>query len=306
MKLERLISMVYMLLNHEIVSAPALAERYGVSVRTIYRDIETICAAGIPVVSYHGANGGFGIMEEYKMERSLLGAHDVGALVTVLKSMSAVFDDERALETAYKLQTIQERHERPSLSMEIGAGRADPAMLRALRAAIRDGRVLRFAYVNAKGEKTGREAEPVTLMYKYDTWYLYAFCRTRNDYREFKLSRIVNLEETTERFRRKHPLPPESRHEHMPHAEESCTEAVLRFSAPALARALDFFHRSEKSFNPDGSLTVRTKLYGYPEAQWIVPILLSFGSDAEVLEPPELRQALREQLLRTLQRYEPK
>ncbi|MBB6734240.1 helix-turn-helix transcriptional regulator [Cohnella zeiphila] len=304
MKLERLISMVYMLLNHEVVSATALAERYNVSPRTIYRDIEAICAAGIPVVSYQGVNGGFGIMDEYKMDRSLLGAHDVGALVSVLQSMSAVFGDEQAMETAYKLQTIQGRHEKPGLSMEMGIGRADPEALRTLRAAIKDSRVLKFVYISAKGEKTDRVVEPVKLTYRYDAWYLYAYCRTRSDYREFKVPRMVELSATAEPFRHKHPLPPSSANSprEMPR-DAPYIDAVLHFSVASLARALDFFHRFDKSFNPDGSLIVKARIYHYPEAKWIVPILLSFGSGVEVLEPAELRQELREQLQKTLSLY---
>ncbi|GGD62386.1 helix-turn-helix transcriptional regulator [Paenibacillus nasutitermitis] len=106
MKLERMISMIYMLLNNEVVSASALAEKYGVSQRTIYRDIDAICAAGIPVVSYQGMNGGYGIIDSYKMDKSLLGSYDVESLITILHGMSTVFDDERAMETVRKLQTI--------------------------------------------------------------------------------------------------------------------------------------------------------------------------------------------------------
>lgn len=121
MKLERLISMIYMLLNHEILSASALAEKYNVSQRTIYRDIETICAAGIPVVSYQGVNGGYGIMEEYKMDKSLLGSYDVNSLVTLLRSMSTVFEDEKAEETIHKLQTVHQEAKKPSMSLDIGS-----------------------------------------------------------------------------------------------------------------------------------------------------------------------------------------
>jgi predicted DNA-binding transcriptional regulator YafY len=88
MKMERLISMIYMLLNNEVVSASSLAEKYDVSQRTIYRDIDVICAAGIPVVSYQGVNGGYGIIETYKMDKSLLGSYDIGSLITILHSVS--------------------------------------------------------------------------------------------------------------------------------------------------------------------------------------------------------------------------
>ena len=96
MKLERLISIIYKLLNNEVLSASMLAEEYQVSQRTIYRDIDVICAAGFPVISYQGMNGGYGIMDGYKMDKSLLGSYDVDSLITVLSSLSSVFKDERA------------------------------------------------------------------------------------------------------------------------------------------------------------------------------------------------------------------
>lgn len=195
MKLERLISMIYMLLNNEILSASALAEKYNVSQRTIYRDIDAICAAGIPVVSYQGVNGGYGIMEQYKMDKSLLGSYDVSALITILHSMSTVFEDERALDTIQRLQTIDRSANSASqgLSMDIGSWRSYNEILRLLRRAITDRHVISFQYISAKNERIYRKVEPLRLMYKFGSWYLYGFCRTRNDYREFRISRMSEL-----------------------------------------------------------------------------------------------------------------
>lgn len=107
MKLERLISITYALLNNEVISASELADKYHVSQRTIYRDIEAICAAGIPVISYQGANGGYGIIKEYKMDKSLLHSNDIESLITLLHSTATVFKDGQATETMHRLQTIQ-------------------------------------------------------------------------------------------------------------------------------------------------------------------------------------------------------
>ncbi|MGV2805350.1 WYL domain-containing protein, partial [Clostridium perfringens] len=192
MKLERLISMIYMLLNNEILSASALAEKYNVSQRTIYRDIDAICAAGIPVVSYQGVNGGYGIMEQYKMDKSLLGSYDVSALITILHSMSTVFEDERAMDTIQRLQTIDRSGNSASqgLSMDIGSWRSYNERLRLLRRAITDKHVISFQYISAKNERIRRKVEPLRLMYKFGSWYLYGFCRTRADYREFRIARM--------------------------------------------------------------------------------------------------------------------
>ncbi len=186
MKLERLISIIYKLLNNDVLPANALAEEFQVSQRTIYRDIDVICAAGFPVVSYQGNKGGFGMMEGFKMDKSLLGSYDVNALVTVLKGLSTVFEDERAQGTIDRLQTVGTEHRTPSLAVDFETRRSDPETLPLLRGAITERKVIRFDYINAKNERTTRELEPVRLHFKYGSWYIYGYCLTRCDYREFR------------------------------------------------------------------------------------------------------------------------
>ncbi|MBB6633117.1 helix-turn-helix transcriptional regulator [Cohnella thailandensis] len=293
MKLERLISMIYMLLNNEVVSASALAEKYGVSQRTIYRDIDAICAAGIPVVSYQGVNGGYGIIESYKMDRSLLGTYDVGSLITVLHSMSTVFDDERAMETVRKLQTIQKDDRPPNLSMDMGSLRSYNESLRMLRSAISDRHAVEFEYVSGKNERTRRAVEPVSLHYQYDTWFLFGYCRSRNDYREFRLSRMAELRLLPDRFERRHDASPQ-RMTFEKFRWNDHIDVVLRFSSESMAKALDYFYDAERSFNPDGSLTIRLKLDNAVGEKRLLSIILSFGSEAEIIEPLELRQTLKD------------
>lgn len=302
MKLERLISMIYMLLNNEVVSASALAEKYDVSQRTIYRDIDAICAAGIPVVSYQGVNGGYGIIETYKMDRSLLGSYDIGSLITILHSMSTVFDDERAMETVRKLQTIQKEERSPNMSMDMGSRRKYNESLRILRTAITTRNVVQFEYINGKNERANRSVEPVSLHYQNDSWYLFGYCRSRNDYREFRLSRIAHLLVMPERYERRHDATPK-RMSFEEFRRGDHVDVLLHFSNESLARALDFFYDAERSFNPDGSLTIKLKLDNAEGAKWLLNIVLSFGNEVEIVEPLELRQTLKENLEKMLQRY---
>lgn len=304
MKLERLISMIYMLLNNEVLSASALAEKYNVSQRTIYRDIDAICAAGIPVVSYQGSNGGYGIMEEYKMDKSLLGSYDVGSLITILHSMSTVFDDERALGTIDRLQTLQRNGPLPSMSMDIGSWRIHNETLRHLRKAVTDRRVIRFEYINAKNERTQRIIEPVRLNYKHGSWYLYGFCRAREDYREFRLTRMADLTSSTETFRRNHnQLTERKTASYDRGTQKDLVDVVLHFSVDALAKAMDHFHDADKSFHDDGSLSLTLKISRPEKAEWLWGILLSFGDTVEVVEPAELRKIMKSKLENIVKLY---
>lgn len=179
MKLERLISIIYKLLTHDVISANVLAEEYQVSQRTIYRDIDAICAAGFPVVSHTGYKGGFGIMEGYKMDRSLLGSYDVDSLIAVLHGLSSVFVDERAQGTIERLQTIGPEHRTNPLEVNLENRRAEPESLPLLRKAIAERKTVRFDYINAKTERSERNLEPLRLLFKYSNWYVYGFCRSR-------------------------------------------------------------------------------------------------------------------------------
>lgn len=303
MKLERLVSIIYKLLNHEVVSAPVLAEQFQVSQRTIYRDIDVICAAGFPVVSYQGTKGGYGMMDGYKMDKSLLGSYDVNSLITVLHSLSTVFEDERAQGTIERLQTIETDYQTPSLSVDLETHRTAPEALRQLRASILERKIVRFDYINAKNERTIRDMEPLRLHFKYRNWYVYGFCRTRRDYREFRLSRMLNLFLTEETFGPHHELPEEAASSNK-EWQGQLEDVVIRVGPEALAEVIDQFPQADKQFHADGSMTTRIPVYQPLQARWLWTILLGFGSGAEVLEPPALRGILKEQLQKTLKLYE--
>jgi predicted DNA-binding transcriptional regulator YafY len=303
MKLERLISIIYKLLNHEVLSASVLAEEFQVSPRTIYRDIDVICAAGIPVISYQGNKGGYGIMDGYKMDRSLLGSYDVDYLVTVLRSLATVFEDERVQSTIERLQTIGKDNQNQNLSVDFESYRTAPEALRQLRSGITERKVISFDYINAQNERTTRDVEPLQLHYKYSNWYLNGFCRKRKSYREFRLSRMLKLSLTQDSFQ--------------PHDEilkddytsdnewgNKVSDVVIKVRQEALAEALDQFHQVDKQFHDDGSMTMRIPVYEPLKARWLWSILLSFSSGVEVVQPHALRVILKEKLQNTIKLYE--
>ncbi|GGO06229.1 helix-turn-helix transcriptional regulator [Saccharibacillus kuerlensis] len=303
MKLERLISIIYKLLNHEVLSASALADEYGVSQRTIYRDIDVLCAAGFPIVSYLGQSGGYSIMDGYKMDKSLLGSYDVNALITVLQGLSTVFEDERAQGTIERLQTISSENCTPTLSVDFESRRADPDALRQLRTGIAAKQIVNFDYVNADSQRTNRQIEPIRLEFKHANWYVYGFCLTRTDYREFRLSRMLNVQLTSDSFPPRDPTS-NSRASHAGIDMSQVQDVVVRVHPHALSEALDHFQQADKQFHNDGSLTIRIPVFQPLEAKWLCSILLSFGSGAEVLEPIELRTVVQSQLREALKLYQ--
>ncbi|NBC68771.1 helix-turn-helix transcriptional regulator [Paenibacillus sacheonensis] len=302
MKLERLLSITYRLLNNEVVSASELADTFGVSQRTIYRDIEAIGAAGIPVVSYQGVNGGYGIMKEYKMDKSLLGPDDIASLITLLDSTATVFQDERAQQTIHRLKSVQSRPgTTPSLTVDLGSWRTYNEILRELRTAINSCRLVSFHYMNAKDERLNRIVEPVSLVLKYDTWYLYGYCRSRSDYRVFKLTRMTELTALPVSFERHHDIQADDLFSGG-NTQDQIEHAVIHFKAGPLARVLDEFYADEKQFHDDGTLTLT--IVKAIDVDWLVEKLLGFGEEAVVLEPLSLRRRMKSKIEKMLAGYE--
>ncbi|GAB6439266.1 YafY family protein [Bacillus luti] len=302
MKLERLISIIFKLLNNEILSASSLADEFQVSPRTIYRDIEVICAAGIPVVSYQGTNGGFGIIKGYKFDKSLMGPYDILNLITVLSSLSNVFKDKEIEHTIDRLKSLDTSSNFKSLSVDLESHRAEPNSLMNLRKAIHEKKVVHFNYISNKNEFTSREVEPIHLHYKFRNWYMYGYCRERQNYREFRISRMMGVNLKQEGFLQNHEIKDE-----IFYSKRNLVgfeDVVIWVSPNSLAEALDQFQNSSKTINDDGSMTITISVYQPLQAGWLKSILLSFGSGAKIVKPMELQSFLIDEAKKIIKVYE--
>lgn len=145
------------------MSASRLADEFQVSTRTIYKDIDAICTAGIPVVSYQDTNVGFGIIQGYKFDKSLMGSYDILNLITVLSSLSSIFEDKEVEHTIERLKMLDENVNNGYLLVDLESHRTEPNSLNDLRKAIHEKWVIHFDYVSNKNEFTSRELEPIHL-----------------------------------------------------------------------------------------------------------------------------------------------
>lgn len=301
MKLERLLSIIFKLLNHEIVSASSLANEFQVSSRTIYRDIEAICAAGIPVVSFQGTNGGFGIIEGYKFDKSLMDPNDILNLISVLSSLSSIFEDKDVEHTLERLKMLDIGDKKSAFMIDLESYRTEPSSLMNLRQAIYERKVIYFNYVNNKNEFTSREVEPIHLHYKYCNWYLYGYCRGRKSHREFKVSRMMGITLSQEKYLQMHEYKSDLSYSRC--HQERVQEVVIWVSPYSLAEALDQFQNSSKVMNSDGSMTFTFSVYQPLHAGWLKSILLSFGSEAKIIKPVELQSILVEEAKKLINIY---
>ncbi|WP_188455752.1 helix-turn-helix transcriptional regulator [Virgibacillus oceani] len=301
MKLERLLSIIIKLLNNEVLSASRLAEEFQVSSRTIYRDIEAICAAGIPVVSYQGTNGGFGIIEGYKFDKSLMDSYDISNLLTVLGSLSSIFEDHEIEHTTDKLKLLDTSGGNKSLLIDLKSHGKEPNSLTGLRKAIREKEVVRFDYVSNKNEFTSREIEPVQLLYKFRNWYLYGYCRERRNYREFRVSRMMHITPTQETFLQNHEIKHDSTYSYPD--LEMFEDVVIWVGPDSLVKGLDYFQNASKIMNNDGSMTFTLSVYQPLHANWLISILLGFGSGVKIIEPVEMQLILKNEARKIIEIY---
>ena len=296
MKLERLMTITILLLNGKRVQAQELAERLEVSLRTIYRDLDTLGQAGIPIVSYTGMEGGYEIMDSFRLDRQLLSLDELTALSTALHGLESTKAYDRSnmdlllskvgamVATAEKGRAGEGDHIQvdftPWKNSEEDRSRYD-----SLRQAVSDRKLIRFKYTSRQGGEQEREVEPMALVLKTYAWYLHGYCRLRGDYRIFKLSRIRDLNVQSESFaRRAKSLAELNERWKKPETEAADTpiQAVLRFKASAAVSVLDRFDESEIERLPDGQLMVRTT---YPNEKWLIGTVLYFMTDVIVLEP---------------------
>ena len=297
MKIERLLAITVMLLNRRRVTARELAEHFEVSVRTVYRDVETLNGAGIPVISTQGHEGGLAIPDNYKLSRQLLTFEDMLSLLTALKGVNRTLqngDIERIIDKITALIPEEKeplyRTHADSFVIDIAPwGMADNhrEKVQIVHEAVSRSQLLDFAYTGADGRGSQRLVEPHTLLYKGFTWYLLAWCRTRRDFRLFRLSRMRGLQMLPEHFVRRQ-VPPLSRF--FEQDSRPPVELVLKFHPALRIKVEEHFTPSQLRHEPDGSLVATLTM---PEDDWILSFLLSFGSELEVLSPLRWREAVK-------------
>jgi predicted DNA-binding transcriptional regulator YafY len=304
MKLDRLLSIVILLMNRRMVQARELADKFEVSVRTIYRDIDVINQAGIPITTYQGAGGGIGLVEGYRLDRNLLTNDDLAAIMTALQSVSTSYSSDQNYMLMEKINSIIPTGQTEQFKQLTGQFVVDFSSwgvhthledkINQLKKAIEQSQVITFTYCNAEGEVTSRNADPYTLILKQQKWYVYAYCHAKSDFRLFKLMRMKDLIVNKETYIRRdipiEQLPwnkawiePVNSPEHM--------LLVLRFHRRIKHLAEEWF--GVEQLVEDGDEYYQVKI-DYPEDNWLYGFILSFGRDVEVLQPKHIRERIKE------------
>ena len=286
MKDNRLFRILYYILEKEKVTANELADKFEVSVRTIYRDIDSISSVGVPIFTTQGKGGGIKIDNEYILSKSLFDANEKEQIIAALQGLektNKVYKNEliTKLSALFKIKN--------SNWIEIdftswGSNNTYQELFNTLKIAIINKNIISFSYNSSKGEKINRKVKPIRLLFKEQDWYLYAFCLLRNDFRYFKLSRIKDLEVLAINYEdnfENEVLKKELKYENI-------VNIKLKFNKSVAFRVYDEFKAIEE--DEKGNLYVEIKI---PNNYKLYNYIFSFGSNVEILEPKEIRNQFK-------------
>jgi predicted DNA-binding transcriptional regulator YafY len=303
MKINRLLEITLILLNKKTVTAEEMAERFGVSTRTIYRDIDELSSAGVPVFANQGKGGGISLLENFAINRTMLTEHERDSLLLALKTLQATRYPEidvilEKIGAVFKKAAAQDW-----VQIEFspwGSGPNDENKFLNIKKAILECKVVVFDYINADGILSRRQVEPMLLLFKGQAWYFWGWCRMKHDFRTFRVSRIKRLEVTGEAFTRRAPESTPKNEGGPEPAPEKPVTLKLRFKPEDLYRVYDDYDEDRITRNESGTYDVTVT---FPEDEWVYGYIQSFGPYVEVLEPPRIRKIIRDRLEKTMEYY---
>lgn len=302
MQISRLFGIVYYLLEKKESTGKELAKRFEVSVRTIYRDIDTLSSAGIPIYTNQGKGGGIVILDNFVLNKSVLSEKEQNEILLALQNLSAT----RYPDIDFILSRLSSLFKKSDVNwIEVdfspwGSDERKKENFNMLKMAIISKQIITFEYFNTSGAKSRRRVEPVKLIFKDKAWYLKAYCYDRKACRNFKISRMTNIKITEAVFGEK--AQEETQAELEDNQFHEFIDIRLEISPAGAYRVYDDFSEKEITKHEDGSFTVIASML---EGDWLSNYILSYGPVIEAIEPQSLRDAVigkMEVIMRNLNR----
>lgn len=284
----RLFKMIYYLLENGKTSASRLAEKFEVSVRTIYRDIDVISSAGIPIFVTVGRNGGIQISDDFVMDKTMLSDKEKEDILMAMQSIAKIDEDNR--DTVTKLSSLFRIKNDSWLEVDLSRWGYDIAKnnkFEKIKKAIIEHKMVDITYANTKGEIKDRVICPLKMVYKASDWYVKAYCMQQAAFRIFKLTRIITLNITDKNF-----TPLKFPQEQLSQYENAPVKVILSITKDMAFRAYDEFAYDQIVYDSDGNLIVTTYM---PLDDWVVGYILSFGANIKALEPASLGELVKKE-----------
>lgn len=303
MKIDRLIAIIMMLLNKKKVTAAGLAEHFGVSVRTIQRDMDNLSLAGIPIYADVGKNGGYQLMEDYSLDKNFLSTGEAKILLTFLEGLEKAAPYAQTKSMSNKVMTMLPKGEgEEKVVMNLNPMTAYGSYKDILEQITdaRDNKMkLRIEYINAELYRTERIICPYTLVMLGTTWYLYAWCERANDFRMFKVSRIVDCKRLDSTYELR-PMPDVKPWENNMASDVPCTKVVLELDACLKGKVPEYFDPVACHFEGDKIIVE----VNFPIDEWMYSIVTSLVPYVKVREPEWFAKGMKRRLLEGLEKLD--
>jgi len=298
-KIDRLIGILTILLQNEKVTAPELAAKFEVNRRTIGRDIDALCQAGIPIVTHQGAGGGISIAGGFKLDKSVLTKGELSGIIAALKGIGSVSEDSHIERTLDKLGANSDAVVSLSEPIVIDLGSHYKGELtekiETIKQAILKRHIIEFDYYYDKGESK-RRIEPYIVIFQWAAWYVFGFCLKRLDWRLFKLNRLWHLSPCDEQFALRE-IPSEKRDFARNFTEE--IELVALFDKSTKYQLIETYGMESYHETDSGLLFTMS----FTNKTYLTSWLLGFGSKVKVLEPLEVIDEIQIAAKNILEQY---
>ena len=283
MKIDRLIGIITLLQQNKSVTAPYLAEKFEVSRRTISRDIEDLCSAGIPIVTTQGAGGGISIMEGFSLDTTVFTEQELTAIFTGLKTLDSVSHFASAENLAQKIGGDSAIRLADNMMIDLSSFYKDAlaAKIEQIKLAIKESRCITFHYFYSKGE-ADKTIEPYRIVFKWSDWYVFGFCKERQDFRMYKLRRLWDLKITDELFSAKEI--PEEKKQFGSHMTDDYFVTAI-YDASLKYRLVEMYGPDSYTELEDGKLLAKI---GFTSPDDAVQWFLGFSDKVKISDPPEM------------------
>lgn len=296
MQINRLFEIIYILLERKTVTAKELAKKFEVSTRTIYRDIEILSSANIPVYANKGKGGGIGLLNNYVLDKSILSEEEQNQILFALQSMEKISSqDEKSI--LDKMSSIFNKSRLDWIDVDFsdwGTNREQDKDFNLIKIAILKQKLMEFIYYSSYGDEKTRQVEPLQIYFKDKAWYLKAYCRLKQDYRLFKISRIKDINILDETFERELPEIKENK------PNFKVIKLEIEISKKLAYRVYDEFKKENIMKKENGDFFVQVE---FPENDWVYGYVLSFGEYIKVLSPEYAKDIIKEKLQKSLKNY---
>lgn len=302
MKTDRLYAITVYLLNHGKSSANELARRFEVSVRTIQRDIDALCRAGIPVIAEMGTSGGYYLSESFKMDSHTVTNEDYSYILTALKGFATAIDNQKIKDTVEKVSTLV-HEQNDSIILDFSVLReGDNQLFQILQDAVRLKHPVSFEYTNAENVNRIHTVEPIAIIYRWYAWYLLAYSTVKCDYRTYKLVRMRNAEIVNAEFSKEHKSAEEILNSSDSTSTYSFTEITVRCRAEARAKAIEYLNGMITCEYENGDCDM--VLHVIEKEHFWFGTLLSLGDSVKILSPEHIRERVLKSAKKIVSLYE--